>query len=149
MYYEKGEHLLPFSFGGIMTIGDITMPNVFRLFDRFNHIQRYALDMALSINNYIGTPSYRVLLEISPSETITCDRNLIVDVVNINGEAKLSVYVYVFKQIFLIYNDNPKYIVSKELTEKFKKFDFVQEQFDKFSVMREPSSLKEEMTQSS
>ena len=116
---------------------ETTMQPVTRLLDRFTYIQKYVLDTALSINNYFGTPTYRVEFEYRGT-VLPCTRNLIIDVVSVKGVPALTVYVHVQGHIVLLYNDNDSHTVDPALTEKFKNFEFVVRQFERFSILREP-----------
>lgn len=116
---------------------EMIMQPVTRLLDRFTYIQKYVLDTALSINNYLGTPTYKVEFYYRGSP-LPCDRNLIIDVVNVKGVPALTVYVHIAGHIVLLYNDNDEHTVDPTLTEKFKKFEFVVEQFEKFAITRSP-----------
>lgn len=119
------------------------MHNVVRLFDRFTFLQRHVLESALTINNFIGTPTYRVLFN-TEAASHPCEKNLIIDVSNINGEAKLTVYMHIGGNIVLLYNDNEGYSVDEELTKKFRNFDFVEDQFMRFAIMKDPLIFKDE-----
>ncbi len=111
------------------------MAEIIKLFESSNFIQKYVVENTIRINNYIGTPSYEVNIDINDIEE-KCITNIILDHTRINGKIHLTCYLHIANTVILLYNDNPKHWVDPLLNDKFKNLEFVIQQFNRFNISK-------------
>jgi hypothetical protein len=112
------------------------MSAISRIFESSSYIQKYALDYAIKINNFIGTPTYDILFKVSEEDSRPCEKNIVIDLITLEGKSYLTCYIHVERNIYLLYNDNPRHWVSPQLNAKFSKIENVIDVFDKFTIIK-------------
>lgn len=113
-------------------IGTVPKINIKNITDSFSHIQNYVLNQSLTINNYVGTPTYRVIFRYKDRDYVL-DKNLIIDMQKIKGKVHISVFLHLPSDIVLLYNDNPVFPANADT----KSFEQVSHAFENFTITKE------------
>ena len=113
-------------------IGTVPKIDIKNITDSFSFIQNFVLNQSLTINNYVGTPTYKVLFKYHSREYVL-DRNLIIDMQKIKGVVHISIFLHLPSDIVLLYNDNPLFPAPYEKHS----YEQVTKVFEQFTITKE------------